>query len=159
MADAAMSPLAEGILSELEMRELYEQITVIEQSGSCRISHPVYGGHLTVYRPERDNLASLSGDHKPVIRPGYINGSSWCTGGISPKEIKHVRAAMLIYLRIMDIALEKLNHYNSVLAEWQEIHNPFDDAERLKTAHHTMEQLKGDVERLTKKKGKKGGRA
>lgn len=147
------SPVATAILSELELRELYEQITIRENEGCSEIKHPLCG-HLTVYRPRRDDLASHRSDGSPVIMPGYINASSWQTAGLSPKTAKEVYGAMMVYLRILDIATDKLNRYNAVLADWPEFSSPFDDADRLKQARHVIENLNEEIEGL-KKKGKK----
>lgn len=144
----------EASLAELEMRELYQQIDIREGSRSCEIRHPVYGGNLTVYRPERDRLVP---EGEPQIRPGYINASSWNTGGLSPKEIKHVRASMLVQIRMWDIALDRLNEYNAVLQAWEDIPNPFEDAERLKRANNTIKELSTELQGL-KEKGKKKGK-
>lgn len=135
-------------LRDLEIREIYKQIVVTEGSRSVTIKHD-YAGHITVYRPERDHFA----DSKPggaVITPGYINASSWVTGGISPKNLKDVHTAMLVQLRIIDMALDKLNEYNSVLPEWEPIHNPWDAQDSLKNARHSMETLRTELEQIKK---------
>jgi hypothetical protein len=151
-----VSPLAARILTELEMRELYEQITVRENSGCIEIKHPLCG-HLTVYRPRRDDLASNRSD-APVILPGYINASSWQTAGLSPKTAKEVYTGMMLYLRIMDIAVESLDKYNSILTDWPEFTNPFDDADRLRMANQTLEAMRVELEqRRAAKSGKKKG--
>lgn len=150
-------------LDELNMRELYEKINIRETSNTVEIRHPIYGGSITVYRPERERFQPVGDPFAPpkaIIKPGYINASSWNTGGLGPKEVFPVREALLIQLRMIAIAVDKLNEYNLVLPDWIPIDNPFDDARSLRNAYATIESLRAENEQLKtrRKPGRKPGR-
>jgi hypothetical protein len=139
--------------SEDHIKELHEQIIISHNENSCDIEHPVFGGSLTVYRPQRDWLASPEKSIGPAIRPGYINASSWNTAGLSPKKASDVHDSMLVLLGIWEIAIEVLNRYNSVLADWEPLPNPIrENEDNKKWRWHYHQKV---TEQAAAKKGKR----
>jgi hypothetical protein len=132
-----------------------EAITIREATGSIDIGHRELGGTIHVYRPERDRFGDGT-----VIKPGWINASSWSAGtGRRDMTVEDVHIEMMIRLRMMDIALDRLNAYNSVLLDWTDISSPFEDAAykpryiELQKQHREAKEAAADA--ANKKQGRK----
>jgi hypothetical protein len=115
-------------------QEVCDGIEIIDGRKSCEIRHKVYSGSITVYRPEREYFHSGDG---VKINPGYINASSWGMSGSHDESAENIRFYMLARFRMWEIAVNCLNDYNEVLADWQPLSNPFREARDYKTQYES----------------------
>lgn len=124
----------------------FASVELHESDRSCEIRDERFGGSITVYRPER-NLFGSRDDFK--LKPGYIGASSWGVGNGSGYTSQLIAEELQIRLRMMAVAIYKLNLYNEVVPGWVGVENPIHEHPELKRRAELVERRERD-ERATR---------
>jgi hypothetical protein len=143
--------------------ELYSSIIIRREAKVVEIRDGYYGSSITVYAPERTYDFSEDSGKKPVIRPAYMNASTWDTGSYSA-TIDHVQRRTLHYVKMLEIAFDTQNEMNQVLIDWVDMRNPIsgsrwekEELERYRQEHR--ERAETERQKAVEKAQKKAVRA